>query len=215
MRCAGADTVESIAVGTEIIAAVRVQRTPAIHVMLPALHAARGMQLRLSTSDTGSAFRSTLSAWETIRSRAGYGVGDCCTAGPPWEGSMVLHIRRREFIVALRSAAFGRPLAARAQQPSLPKIGVLCSKSPSEEARLLARFREGLNEIGYVEGHNVAIEYRWAENQNDRLPALAADLLRGQVAVIATPVATLRRSPPKLQPPRYPSSSQQAEIRSR
>jgi putative tryptophan/tyrosine transport system substrate-binding protein len=93
---------------------------------------------------------------------------------------------RREFIT-LSSAAFGRPLAARAQQPSLPKIGVLCSKSPSEEARLLARFRQGLNEIGYVEGHNVAIEYRWAENQNDRLQALAADLVRRQVAVIATP----------------------------
>jgi putative tryptophan/tyrosine transport system substrate-binding protein len=100
---------------------------------------------------------------------------------------MAIHIGRREFIVTLCSAAAAWPLAARAKQPSLPKIGVLCSKSPSEEARVLARFREGLNEIGYVEGHNVAIEYRWAENQNDRLPALAADLVRGQVAVIATP----------------------------
>jgi putative tryptophan/tyrosine transport system substrate-binding protein len=100
---------------------------------------------------------------------------------------MAIHIRRREFIVALSSAAFGRPLAARAQQPSLPKIGVLCSKSPSEEARLLARFRQGLNEIGYVEGHNVAIEYRWANDQNDRLPELVADLVRRQVTVIATP----------------------------
>jgi putative tryptophan/tyrosine transport system substrate-binding protein len=100
---------------------------------------------------------------------------------------MAIHIGRREFIVTLCSASAAWPLAARAKQPSLPKIGVLCSKSPSEEARFLARFREGLNEIGYVEGHNVAIEYRWAENQNDRLPALAADLVRGQVAVIATP----------------------------
>jgi putative tryptophan/tyrosine transport system substrate-binding protein len=100
---------------------------------------------------------------------------------------MAIHIRRREFIVALSSAAFGRPLAARAQQPSLPKIGVLCSKSPSEEARLLARFRQGLNEIGYVEGHNVAIEYRWANDQNDRLTELVADLVRRQVTVIATP----------------------------
>ena len=80
---------------------------------------------------------------------------------------------------------FGRPLAARAQQSSLPKIGVLSSKSPSEEARLLVRFRQGLNEIGYVEGHNVAIEYSWAENQNERLQALAADLVRRQVTVIA------------------------------
>ena len=98
---------------------------------------------------------------------------------------MAIHIRRREFIVALSSAAFGRPLAARAQQSSLPKIGVLSSKSPSEEARLLVRFRQGLNEIGYVEGHNVAIEYSWAENQNERLQALAADLVRRQVTVIA------------------------------
>ena len=98
---------------------------------------------------------------------------------------MAIHIRRREFIVALSSAVFGRPLAARAQQSSLPKIGVLSSKSPSEEARLLVRFRQGLNEIGYVEGHNVAIEYSWAENQNERLQALAADLVRRQVTVIA------------------------------
>ena len=86
-------------------------------------------------------------------------------------GALVSGIRRRDFVILLGgSAAAAWPLAARAKQPSLPKIGVLCSKSPSEEARLLARFREGLNEIGYVEGHNVAIEYRWAENQNDRLP---------------------------------------------
>ena len=98
---------------------------------------------------------------------------------------MAIHIRRREFIVALSSAAFGRPLTARAQQSSLPKIGVLSSKSPSEEARLLVRFRQGLYEIGYVEGHNVAIEYSWAENQNERLQALAADLVRRQVTVIA------------------------------
>ena len=127
---------------------------------------------------------------------------------------MAIHVRRREFIVALSSAAFGRPLAARAQQPSLPKIGVLCSKSPSEEARLLARFRQGFNEIGYVEGHNIAIEYSWAENQNDRLQALAADLVRRQVA-LPHPVALLQRSLPKRQPPRYPSSSRQRAIRSR
>ena len=100
---------------------------------------------------------------------------------------MTVTIGRRELLAALGGAAAAWPLAARAQQPSLPKIGVLCSKSPSEEARLLARFRQGLNEIGYVEGHNVVIEYSWAEDQNDRLPALAADLVRRQVAVIATP----------------------------
>ena len=99
-------------------------------------------------------------------------------------------LKRREFITLLGGAAVAWPLAAHAQQPSLPKIGVLCSKSPSEEARLLAWFRQGLNEIGYVEGHNVAIEYSWAEDQNDRLQALAADLVRRQVAVIATPGST-------------------------
>src|SRR5215469_6821461 len=94
-------------------------------------------------------------------------------------------MRRRAFIKLLGSSAVGWPLVARAQQSSLPKIGVLSSKSPSEEARLLVRFRQGLNEIGYVEGHNVAIEYSWAENQNERLQALAADLVRRQVTVIA------------------------------
>ena len=97
---------------------------------------------------------------------------------------MTVTIGRRELLAALGGAATLGPLAARAQQPAMPKIGVLCSKSPSEEARLLARFRQGLNEIGYVEGHNVAIEYRWAEDQNDRLPALAADLVRRQSATI-------------------------------
>ena len=97
---------------------------------------------------------------------------------------MAIHIGRREFIVTLGGAA-AWPHAARAQQSAMPKIGVLSSKSPSEEARLLVRFRQGLNEIGYIEGHNVAIEYSWAENQNERLQALAADLVRRQVTVIA------------------------------
>ena len=95
-----------------------------------------------------------------------------------------MNIARRKLLAAL-GGAVAWPLAARAQQSSLPKIGVLSSKSPSEEARLLVRFRQGLNEIGYVEGHNVAIEYSWAENQNERLQALAADLVRRQVTVIA------------------------------
>ena len=127
---------------------------------------------------------------------------------------MTVTIGRRELLAALGGAATLGPLAARAQQPAMPKIGVLCSKSPSEEARLLARFRQGLNEIGYVEGHNVAIEYSWAEDQNDRLQALAADLVRRQVA-LPHPVALLQRSLPKRQPPRYPSSSRQRAIRSR
>ena len=96
-------------------------------------------------------------------------------------------MRRREFIAFIGGVAAGWPFAARAQQPAIPVIGYLHSETPQSTARLLAAFHQGLNETGYVEGKNVAIEYRWAHNDLSQLPELVTDLVRRRVAVIALP----------------------------
>ena len=95
------------------------------------------------------------------------------------------HLRRREIITLLGGTAAAWPLAARGQQPAVPVVGFLSGRSQEESAGDVAAFRQGLNEMGYVAGRNVTLEYRWAAGRNERLPELAADLVRRGVVAIA------------------------------
>src|SRR4051794_9120266 len=99
-------------------------------------------------------------------------------------------MHRREFITVLGSAAAGWPLVARAQQPLMPLIGFLSGASLETMREYVLAFHRGLADTGFVEGRNLAVEYRWAEGHNDRLPALAADLVRRGVAIIVIGAST-------------------------
>ena len=103
-------------------------------------------------------------------------------------------MKRREFITLIGGAAVACPLAAHGQQPAMPVIGFLHSASAGSNALNVAAFQRGLSETSFIDGQNTRIEYRWAENQYDRLPELATELVRRQVVVIAAAVLEVAKS---------------------
>src|SRR5258708_12688747 len=115
-------------------------------------------------------------------------------------------MKRRDATRLLGGAVAAWPFAAEAQQPAMPIIGFLHSGSPEQNVKRLAAFRKGLNTAGFVEGKNVAIDFRWAAGQNPRLPELAAELIAQRVAVITAPSSTPAPIPPPPPPNPLPTS---------